>query len=224
MDICCITTRNEEQSIGRLVRALLLYGFEVVVVDDGSSDQTASVAAAEGAIVQGQHPPAGLGPGLMQAWRLALRLGADVIVQMDAGGSHQPYQARMMAQRLRRGGFDVMIGSRFCRGAVYAKGGPSWRPWASRAMTLACNALSGPCTDWTSGFRAFTASAAVDLLDWAYRARMHGWQIETLMYCYQQKMLIGEMPISYIPGRSSFNRRVAREALQVWTRMATGRF
>ena len=78
-------------------------------------------------------------------------------------------------------------------------------------------------TDWTSGYRVYSAKAAEYLLGCQYRAKMHGWQVEVLFNAIRGGLSISEAPITYTAGRSSFNRSVAGEALGVWTRAAVKR-
>ena len=156
----------------------------------------------------------GIGPCLMEAWDLALKDGCDYIVQIDAGGSHDPKQIDRFMTALYKGN-DVVVGSRFMAGARYI-GNPK-RRIASRFATWMCNLKTkGNFSDWTSGYRAFSSDALTRLLKFEYKAQMHFWQAEVLHNAWLSRMTIGEVPITYTAGRSSFNRKVALEALRVW--------
>ena len=215
--VTVITTYNEAPSLGALVTAMRQYG-DVIVIDDQSTDETMSLATVAGALVYSTLQRSGIGQSLMTGWRYALDYGAQRIIQIDAGGSHCPQDAKEMI--VASDHFDVVVGSRFCRGACYINKGRRLRPLASRAMALTCNLFDGRTAhDWTSGYRIFTADAVQRLLQYRYYARMHGWQIETLHRARQERMSIGEIPITYIAGRSSFNGKVALEASNVVLQM-----
>ncbi len=212
--IACIAARDEGGNIYALVRELRARGLDVLVINDGSADSTGELAKAAGATVYGLRPSMGIAESYLTAWSIALTKGATAIVQIDAGGSHLPGDARGLLDTL--GGADVVVGTRFATAGCYVGG---WRQWLSRLATLACNLRYGfYLTDWTSGYRAFTADAARRLLSHGYRAKMHGWQIEVLIRALQDGLRVTEVPISYLGGRSSFNWRVAWEAFDVWVR------
>lgn len=211
MIVAVITTRNEAGSIGPLARALAAQGLPAIVVDAASTDGTALEAHWAGAhvIAAGRRP---IGPALMLGWREALAMEASRIVQIDAGGSHDPADL----PRLLAVDADLVVGSRFCPGGCHV--GNPWRALLSRAAAAACNwAQSGArYADWTSGYRVLSARCARYLLDVPYRATMHGWQIETLARAGEAGLSIQEVPITYTAGRSSLNRAVAWEAFLVW--------
>jgi glycosyltransferase involved in cell wall biosynthesis len=240
MDIAVVTTLNEELSIGPLVSALRGQGLRVCVVDDASDDETPYCARHAGAHVISHVLRRGIGPSLVEGWRWALGEGALRVVQLDAGGSHFAGQALDLlggldtaAAAYSTSGADLVIGSRFCAGARYE--GNVRRMVLSRAAALACNvrygggltvrrrtvspgnghALTG-VSDWTSGYRAFSAAALRKLARMEYRATMHGWQIEVLLAARWLGLRVIERPITYRAGRSSFNRKIAKEAFGVW--------
>lgn len=82
---------------------------------------------------------------------------------------------------------------------------------------MACNALQGSHVhDWTSGYRLFTADALSRLLQYKYWQKMHAWQIAVLARAHALGLTVVEVPITYRAGRSSFNRKVALEAVNTW--------
>lgn len=213
----CITTRNEDKSIYPLVRFFTRQKYHVVVVDDGSTDTTVFAAEMAGATVVQLGGGCGIGPSLMRGWTVALREGATSILQIDAGGSHQPEDAAELEAAYFQQDADLVIGSRFRKGSNYL-GQKTLRPVLSRIATTMCNyAQSGAhYTDWTSGYRMFSSDAIKYLLKQQYVAKMHGWQIEVLAHAGARGLKIVEVPITYIPGVSSFNRSVANESFQSW--------
>lgn len=215
MQAACITAKNEVATIGPLVRQLVNQGLFVVAVDDGSSDGTGSAAADAGAHVLHHPVSRRIGPSLMEAWQFALERGCTRIVQIDAGGSHDPGEAALLLARLDDA--DIVIGSRFVQGGRYL-GGRWYRPLLSRVAASACNGKRFGTTiyDWTSGYRAFSERAARLLAAERYQALMHGWQIEVLATAFEKGLRVVEVPITYTAGESSFNRRVGMEALGVW--------
>lgn len=215
-DWAVITTLNEDLSIGALVSTLRSNGLQVVVVDDGSEDDTIYAARNAGAHVIAHVLRTGIGPSLVEGWRWVLQEKPANVVQLDAGGSHDPRHIAHMIHRLRWA--EVVVGSRFVNGAIYR--GNIKRAALSRLAAIACNlkqfhAITG-ISDWTSGYRAFRPDALRRLARVQYTATMHGWQIEVLRAAIRMNMRIDEAPIIYTAGRSSFNRRVAREAFNVW--------
>lgn len=209
-----VPCRNEAATIGGLVRRLLCHG-PVVVVDDGSTDDTWGEARRAGAIVVSHPRSRGIGPAVMSGWRQAL--GAKRVVVLDAGGSHDPAEVgRLLAVEA-----DIVIGSRFVRGGRYL-GGRWWRRWGSRLAAVACNlAQSGPWLhDWTSGYRVYSAKALEALRRPAYTATMHAWQIETLGVARDTVGLtIREVPITYRAGASSLRLAGVSAAVLVWLQL-----
>lgn len=205
----CITAKNEAESLPWLLPELEPY--RVVLIDDGSDDGTGIVAAECGAYVIRHEQSQGIGPSLLEAWRYALEHGAERIVQMDAGGSHNPNEA----MSLLLGGADVVIGSRFVYGGEYQ--GRPWRAWCSRFAAWMCNlAQGGKIRDWTSGYRVFTDKAARVLLEQRYDATMHAWQIEVLARARQHGLSVEERPICYVAGESSLKWSGVSEAIRIW--------
>lgn len=216
-ELAITTTVNEAVSIAGLVGSLRRLGLAVLVIDAGSTDNTAALAESAGALVL-RVPRIPIRDALMAGWEMALRGGYGHIVQIDAGGSHWAGDAERLLAAVHRCGCDLAVGSRFVPGAVY-HGRPRRREM-SRLAAAACRAKTGAyLTDWTSGFRAFRSGALRLLVGKTYRATMHGWQIEVLAQALRHDMTIGEVPITYRAGRSSFDWQVAREAFGTWARL-----
>ena len=129
---------------------------DVLVVDDGSTDRTASEAAAAGAFVL-QHPfNLGVGAALRSGFRFAASRGYAAAMQIDADGQHDPEEARRLLEPVERGDADVVVGSRFAAGYEVGRGRRAAMQVLSRIVS---RRLGVSITDTTSGFRAFSADA-----------------------------------------------------------------
>lgn len=212
-----ITTLNEESTIGPLCGYLRESGVLPVVVDDRSTDETALMATTYGAAVLVNERRMGIGPSLMRGWQWALEHGAERVVQLDAGGSHDPSQAARLLGLLDNA--DVVVGSRFIAGAEYDNRAGKWyRPFLSRLAARLCDLAQHGShhSDWTSGYRAFNRKALGILAGYRYRGVMHPWQIEVLARANEAGLVVVETPIRYTAGRSSFGWKVIHETVQVW--------
>ena len=126
-----------------------------VVVDDGSSDDTAELASKAGAIVARHDSNLGQGDGLRTGFALALGLGATVIVTMDADGQHDPSGLTVLVSPVVAGEADYVQGSRFLGEYDDATGA---RHAGIKFFTALINGVAGTTiTDCTNGFRAIAA-------------------------------------------------------------------
>jgi glycosyltransferase involved in cell wall biosynthesis len=147
---------NEQASIGPVLRSLpdTVCGLPTrpVVVDDGSSDRTADEARAAGALVCTHRRNLGQGDALRTGFALARRLGAAVVVTMDADGQHDPAELPDLVGPVVAGEADYVQGSRF-RGSYDDAGGA--RDLGIRGFTWLIRLLTrAPITDCTNGYRA----------------------------------------------------------------------
>jgi glycosyltransferase involved in cell wall biosynthesis len=143
---------NEEASVAAVVHEVLAHGYDVVVVDDGSQDDTPREAAMAGAAVLRLGLNIGVGGALRCGFRYAIDNGYSQVVQCDGDGQHDPSQIARLAEAATAQGADLLIGSRFSgTGGFEATGG---RRIAMRALSrVATKAAGRPITDATSGFR-----------------------------------------------------------------------
>jgi glycosyltransferase involved in cell wall biosynthesis len=143
---------NEEPTVGDVVAALHAEGYDVVVVDDGSSDNTAAAAAQAGAGVLRLPVNLGVGGALRCGFRWAVLNGYDTVVQCDADGQHPPSQVRLLLDALDAEGALLCVGSRFAGTEGRPKG---VRGRAMQALTAtAARGARASLSDATSGFRA----------------------------------------------------------------------
>jgi glycosyltransferase involved in cell wall biosynthesis len=108
---------NEERSVGEVVARIRGLGYDVCVVDDGSTDATADHARAAGAVVLQVPLNLGVGGALRCGFRWALANGYDAAVQLDGDGQHDPHEVAALLTCMRETGADMVIGSRFVAGA-----------------------------------------------------------------------------------------------------------
>lgn len=149
---------NESTVVGDVITEALTVFPRIVVVDDGSSDDSAAIARRAGAIVV-QHPVnLGQGAALQTGLDVALRLGAEYVVTFDSDGQHRTEDAEAMVARLRAGEADVVFGSRF----LDARTRPGLvKRVVLRAAVQYSNATTGVhLTDTHNGLRALNRAAA----------------------------------------------------------------
>lgn len=155
---------REARAIGAVLRALRERGWRVVVVDDGSPDETAAVARDAGARVV-RHPiNLGQGAALRTGFAFALRdPSTRYVVTFDADGQHDPDAIARLIAPLATGDADVVLGSRFLDPEA-VRAVPPGRRLLLRAATRVSRLTTGlPLTDAHNGFRAFTAPALARL-------------------------------------------------------------
>ena len=133
-------------------------GFDVVIVDDGSRDPTATVAASLGLTVVTLPVNLGYGAAVQTGFRYAVRNGYDLAVVMDSDGQHDPAGVSLLADAVASGQADVAVGSRFRGRLAYRQ------PWIKRVgMAVFAWTVSKithrEVTDPTSGFQALNADA-----------------------------------------------------------------
>lgn len=206
--IAVVPTFHEEDSIQSLVKSLYQHVDGVILADESTNDLTARAGAKAGATIL--QTKGGIGPSLLSGFRLALSHEPSHIAVIDAGGSHQVSDLpRLLAQDV-----DVVIGSRFVRGAVYK--GRAWRARMSRLYGSWWSLkTSQRIHDWTSGYRVYRADVLDKVLDQEYRATMHAFQAELLAALVMRWAEVVEVPIHYQAGTSAMSPRVAWEAVRV---------
>lgn len=224
--VVLIPTYNERQTLPLAVERLrrACPDVDVLILEDNSPDGTGEVAdalAAQDPKVRVIHRPGkkGLGTAYLAGFRIALDEGYDVIVEMDADGSHQPEQLPRLLAALPDA--DLVIGSRWVKGGSVV----NW-PIHRKALSVGGNLyikilLGMPVNDATAGFRAYRASAlrAIDL-----------GAVESYGYCFQADLTrrvveaglrVIEVPIEFVErelGESKMNGDIARESLRNITR------
>jgi len=157
MKLVGIPAYNEEKAISGLVKKSLQYSDNVIVVDDGSSDNTAQVAKESGAIVISHKKNEGYGASVITLFDRARQEGADMLVIMDGDGQHDPEQIPLLINTLQENNVDVVIGSRFLDTTSQT---PGYRKRGIKIITSAANfGTDFKVSDAQSGFRAYSKKA-----------------------------------------------------------------
>jgi glycosyltransferase involved in cell wall biosynthesis len=179
-----IAAFNERKSIANVVRGLLPAFPTIVVVDDGSRDETAALARNAGATVLIHPVNLGQGAALQTGISYAVRQGAAFIVTFDADGQHSPADVWPMIEALRKSAADVALGSRFLGQAI---GIDKKKAFVLKAATIFTALTTGlRLTDCHNGLRVFTRKAAESIsirqnviaheVGWAWaRSQALGW-------------------------------------------------
>lgn len=112
-DLCVlIPSYNEAKAIGSLVAKLRARGLTVYVVDDGSVDNTAGIAEAEGAVVVKHKTNMGKGASMREGFKHVLKRAFDAVVVMDGDGQHEVEDIGSFLQRMKDTNADMVIGNR----------------------------------------------------------------------------------------------------------------
>jgi polyprenyl-phospho-N-acetylgalactosaminyl synthase len=153
-----IAAYNEAGVIARVIADVCRRELPVVLVDDGSTDATAAVAAHAGAVVVRHPVNLGQGAALQTGIEFALHEGADVIVTFDADGQHRAADIAGLVDALAQHGADYALGSRFLGHAVNL---PPARRLLLKAAAWFTRLTSGlALTDTHNGLRAMTRRGA----------------------------------------------------------------
>jgi len=181
---------NEARVIGDVVRGLLPTFPNVVVVNDGSSDDTAAVLKNLPATVVTHHINLGQGAALQTGITHALERGASYIVTFDADGQHRVEDALAAVRVLSEGGCDVVCGSRFLGTTSNV---PRVRKVVLKAAVGLANLTTGArMTDAHNGLRALSRKAA-QCLELLQSGMAHA--SEVISQLREHKMQIREVPV-----------------------------
>lgn len=149
-----LTALNEARNIGNIIKTITANGYQCLLVDDGSSDGTQTIAASLGATVIRHSINLGQGYAVLTSFKAALAEDCDIIIEMDADGQHNPSQIPLFIEKIKKTDADIIVGSRIL-GSNYERA-PFFRKTFLPHFTWIINRLSGySMTDSMCGFRAF---------------------------------------------------------------------
>lgn len=184
--VAVIPAHNEAETIGSIVDGTRTAVDHVVVVDDGSTDETAAVARRHGASVIEHAINTGVGGAVRTGYRYAIRNGYDFVLQIDADGQHDPAHIPRLLDAAADA--DVVIASRYLNESfreysAVRKAGISF-------FTAVVNHLGNvDVTDVTSGYRVYRVSALESIL---HRSDRH-WAVEQTLEAASRDLRIEEV-------------------------------
>lgn len=188
---------NERDVIASTLRQVRdsLPTVDILVVDDGSTDQTAQIATACGAEVLILPYNLGLGGALRAGFKYAQRNGYDAVVQFDADGQHRPGDVPTLLEGLAT--HDLVIGSRFTTHSnTYHVQGP--RRWAMMWLANTLSKMAGtPITDPTSGMRAISKRLLPLFAE--YYPADYLENVEAMVMTLRAGFTVTERPVTMLP-------------------------
>lgn len=201
MIIVCIPAYNEEKSISELVLKARQFAHQVIVVDDGSTDETARLAEAAGALVIRHKGNRGPGQATKSGLEEAMRRGAQVVVTLDGDGQHDPNGIPQILAPALSGKADLVIGSRFLANHDSM---PRYRWFGIKVISWLYNlGAKARVVDTQSCFRAY-GERALRSLDITERG--FGFSVELLVQARKRGLTISEVPTPCIYNLASHSR------------------
>jgi glycosyltransferase involved in cell wall biosynthesis len=185
---------NEAESIAGVIAEIegALPFVDVLVVDDGSTDGTAKVARAAGAVALTLPYNLGVGGAMRLGYKYARQHDYDVAIQVDADGQHDPAYVPKLIDAL--SGSSLVIGARFAGEGEYAVRGP--RKWAMSMLSWVLSKMARTkLTDTTSGFRACDRELIELFADW-YPVEYLGDTVETLVRILRLGYRVNQIPVA----------------------------
>ena len=166
--LALIPAYNEAERISGVIAKTLEY-LPVLVVDDGSSDETASIAEKAGAHALRQEPNQGKGAAMLTGFKYALEKGYEAVITLDADGQHDPDEIPLFVQAFEQQKSDLIIGRRDFRKMPFPRNisntiGTWWFSWA----------MGQYIPDNQSGYRLHSAR----LLEASIASAEHGFEFE----------------------------------------------
>jgi len=202
--LAIVPAYNEAAGIGRVLEELRreVPGWDVCVVDDGSTDGTGSIAREQGALVLRLPFNLGIGGAVQTGYLFARQHGYDVAAQIDADGQHDPRFLAGALEIVSSGGADFVVGSRYLeaggfRSTVVRRAGSRYLSWFLRVR---CGAR---VSDPTSGFRV-AGPRAIELFATGYPSDYP--EPEAIALATRAGLKVREIPVTMRPrryGRSS---------------------
>jgi glycosyltransferase involved in cell wall biosynthesis len=203
---------NESKYIGTMVLDTRQYVNEVVVIDDGSTDDTSKIARLAGAEVINHPQNRGYGAAILSIFEEAKKREADILVILDADTQHDPREIPNLIQPILNG-YDVVIGSRKKQSDKI----PFYRRFGQKVILSSVNILSkSDLTDSECGFRAFSRQAITSL-----DLKESGMAIsaETVAEALRLNLKMTEVPISITYGKDSSTLNPIQHGLSVIMRV-----
>ncbi|WP_099331790.1 glycosyltransferase family 2 protein [Actinomyces minihominis] len=186
---------NEAETIGAVLDELRteVPEADVLVVSDGSTDQTVAVAESRGVAVLELPLNLGVGAAMRTGYLYAHRNDYDWAVQLDADGQHDPKDIPLLLQEAQDEDADLVIGARFAGKGDYAAKGP--RKWAMSVMSKVLSpVVRTKLTDTTSGFK-LNSRKAIALFSRDYPAEYLGDTVGALTIGARQGLRIRQVPV-----------------------------
>jgi len=185
--VAAIPAFNEEATIARVVIRSGRHVDKVLVCDDGSTDMTGEIAERLGAEVVRHERNLGKGAAIRSLFDFAKRLGADVVVTLDADGQHDPEEIPKLVEPILSGKADIVIGSR----SLAETEMPRYRRIGRAALDRATVA-AGPVkvADTQSGFRAYSKDAVTSL-----QVTEYGIGVDSEILMKAEGLSLAEVPV-----------------------------
>lgn len=181
---------NESAAIGSVILKSKKYVDDVLVIDDGSTDDTARIAEMAGAAVVKNAKNKGKAAGVKAGFRHALKNDYDAVVFIDGDGQHNPDEIPLILKPITEGA-DVSLGFRTGKKTEM----PIWRRVGKRVLDYSTGIAGAKITDSQCGFRAFGKKAIKEM---AGKLKSEGFSVESeeLMLASDLKLKIAEAPIT----------------------------
>lgn len=212
---------NEEDSMAQVIEEILALPYDNLylypVLDSYTRDNTENIVKeyekrtgrVKDIFYKDSH---GVVSCYLYGFKCALEDGAERIIEMDGGVSHQPSEIPQFIDKLDEG-YECVWGSRFCEGGGL-ENDPLYRRILSKGGTILANLVLGTkLSDMTSGFEAFQKHVLIEMNFDNFLSTGHMYQTEMRYYCRNRKTI--EVPIHYIAGSSGLKFESVTEALRI---------
>ena len=189
--LALIPAYNEQNKVGLVVEGVSAHGLPVLVVDDGSTDETPARAEAAGAVVLRQEMNQGKGVALRRGFRWAIEHGYDAILTLDGDCQHDPEEIPRFLELQGREQYDLLIGARNFDDM----------PWTRYTMNVLGRwmfswVMGEPMLDNQSGYRTLSRRLA----EATFSSEEDGYEFEVdmIVVCIQHGYRLGWLPIRTI--------------------------
>jgi glycosyltransferase involved in cell wall biosynthesis len=193
--VACVAAYNEENTIREVLVRTIPHVDELVVVDDGSEDNTGLIAESLGALVIRHDRNLGKGAALRHCLDRTRATDNDIVVTLDADGQHDPDEIPSLVRPLQTAEADIVIGSRIMKNKSTQSMGPLTLA-SNRVVSYLLSARYGvDFTDVQTGYRAFSRAAVRRLLP---HLRSTQFEIELEIICKAKLlgMMLKEVPVT----------------------------